>query len=160
MSTPAKDVEEYDLVIIGSGEGGKYLAWTLARQGQRVIVLERKWIDGSCPNIACLPSKNIISTAKVASFFYRSEEFGISKENVRINMAAVRDRKRAMVTGLVDMHLDIYKRLQTTAESTWAIGDCAGSPTLPISRSMISVWCGTISPAAISSRPGVRCLFA
>ena len=62
-----------------------------------MVVIERKYVGGSCPNIACLPSKNIIHSAKVASFFYRSEEFGISKENVRINMAAVRERKRKMV---------------------------------------------------------------
>ena len=113
MSTPAKKLEEYDLVVLGSGEGGKYLAWTLARQGQRVIVIERKWIGGSCPNIACLPSKNIIHSAKVASFFFSSEEFGISKENVRINMPAVRERKRKMVKGLVDMHLDIYQEYRS-----------------------------------------------
>ena len=82
------NIEEYDLVAIGSGEGGKYLAWTLARQGQRVIVVERKWIGGSCPNIACLPSKNIIHSAKVASFFFRSEEFGIRKENIHIDQPA------------------------------------------------------------------------
>ena len=63
-------------------------------------------MGGSCPNIACLPSKNIIHSAKVASFFYRSDEFGISKENVHINMAAVRERKREMVRNLVDIHLE------------------------------------------------------
>jgi pyruvate/2-oxoglutarate dehydrogenase complex dihydrolipoamide dehydrogenase (E3) component len=52
----------------------------------------------------------LIHSAKVASFFYRSEEFGISKENVRINMAAVRERKRKMVQNLVDAHLDLYKK--------------------------------------------------
>ena len=61
--------EEYDLVILGSGEGSKYVAWTLAKQGKRVAVVERKYIGGSCPNIACLPSKNIIHSAKVASYF-------------------------------------------------------------------------------------------
>lgn len=101
--------EHYEIVILGSGEGGKYLAWTMAKAGKRVLVIERKYIGGSCPNIACLPSKNIIHSAKVASHFYRSEEFGISKENVRISMAAVRERKRGMVAGLVQMHLDNYK---------------------------------------------------
>ena len=72
MSNP----EEFDLVVLGSGEAGKFLAWTLASQGQRAAVIERKYIGGSCPNIACLPSKNIIHTAKVASYFRRSEEFG------------------------------------------------------------------------------------
>ena len=102
-------VQQYDLVIIGSGEGGKYLAWTMARQGKKVVVIERKYIGGSCPNIACLPSKNIIHSAKVASYFFRSEEFGIRKDNVHIDMRAVRDRKRKMVDGLVQIHLDNYK---------------------------------------------------
>jgi pyruvate/2-oxoglutarate dehydrogenase complex dihydrolipoamide dehydrogenase (E3) component len=47
--------EEYDLVILGSGAGGKLAAWTYAQQGHRVAVIERKYIGGSCPNIACLP---------------------------------------------------------------------------------------------------------
>jgi len=105
ISSPA----EYDLVVLGSGEGGKFLAWTLAKQGKRVLVIERKYIGGSCPNIACLPSKNIVHAAKVASYFFRSEEFGISKDNVRIDMSRVRDRKRRMVDGLIQMHLDNYK---------------------------------------------------
>jgi len=73
--------EVYDLVVLGSGEGGKYLAWTLAKQGQQVAVIERRYVGGSCPNIACLPSKNVIHSAKVASYFSRSEGFGITKES-------------------------------------------------------------------------------
>jgi len=110
MTTPTSQSENYDIVILGSGEAGKFIAWTLAKKGKKAVVIERKWIGGSCPNIACLPSKNIIHSAKVASYFFRSEEFGISKENVRIDMAAVRDRKRKMVAGLVDMHLENYKK--------------------------------------------------
>ncbi len=98
-------VGEYDLVILGSGEGGKFLAWTMATMGKRVLVVERKYIGGSCPNIACLPSKNVIHSAKVASYFFRSDEFGITKDNACIEMAAVTARKRLMVAGLVDMHL-------------------------------------------------------
>src|SRR5277367_5624481 len=110
MTTRPNNPEEYDLVVLGSGEGGKNLAWTMARQGQRVVVVERRWVGGSCPNVACLPSKNVIHSAKVASLFYRSEEFGISKENVRINMSAVRERKRKMVQQLVDIHLDNFRK--------------------------------------------------
>ena len=62
------DIENYDVLVIGSGEAGKYLAWTLAGEGHRTAVVERKLIGGSCPNIACLPSKNIIHSAKVRSF--------------------------------------------------------------------------------------------
>jgi pyruvate/2-oxoglutarate dehydrogenase complex dihydrolipoamide dehydrogenase (E3) component len=106
MQTPP---EEYDLVVLGSGEAGKYIAWTQARKGKRAVVIERKYIGGSCPNIACLPSKNVIHSAKVASYFWRSAEFGISKDNTRIDMASVRDRKRKMVEGMIQVHLDNFK---------------------------------------------------
>jgi pyruvate/2-oxoglutarate dehydrogenase complex dihydrolipoamide dehydrogenase (E3) component len=109
MNTGETQPEEYDLVVIGSGAGGKLIAWNSAQKGQRVVVIERKYVGGSCPNIACLPSKNIIHSAKVASLFYRSGEFGISKENVRIDMATVRERKRKMVDQLVDLHLEKYQ---------------------------------------------------
>jgi len=101
--------EEYDLVILGSGEGSKFVAWTLAKEGQRVAVVERKWIGGSCPNVACLPSKNIIHSAKVASYFKRAAEFGIVSSGYTIDMAAVRDLKRTMVKSLVDVHLRNFK---------------------------------------------------
>src|SRR5256885_808688 len=102
--TPTPQPEEYDLLVLGSGEAGKYIAWTLAKKGMKTAVIERKYIGGSCPNIACLPSKNVIHSAKVASYFRRSEEFGITKDNWKIDMPAVRERKRKMVTGLVEMH--------------------------------------------------------
>lgn len=103
--TNGNPVEEYDLVVIGSGEGSKFLAWTLARQGQRVAVVEQRWVGGSCPNIACLPSKNIVHSAKVASYFARADEFGIETPGYTVNMAKVTDRKRTMVRGLVDIHV-------------------------------------------------------
>ena len=109
LTVEPKSSDEYELIVIGSGEGGKFLAWAMAKQGKRVLVIERKYIGGSCPNIACLPSKNIIHSAKVASHFFRSEEFGISKDNVRISMLAVRERKRMMVNGLIETHLDNFK---------------------------------------------------
>src|ERR1700761_783060 len=102
--------EVYDLLILGSGAGSKLAAWTFAGRGQRVAVIERKYIGGSCPNIACLPSKNIIHTAQVASYVRKSEEFGIAKDGFRVDMFAVRDRKRKMVSGLVDTHLAEFKQ--------------------------------------------------
>src|SRR5262245_14101251 len=109
-SSGLRGVEEYDLVILGSGAAGKLLSWTLAKTGMKTAVIERKYIGGSCPNIACLPSKNVIYSAKVASYFRSSEQFGITKGDWKINMAGVRERKRRMVAGLVDEHLDNYKK--------------------------------------------------
>ncbi len=110
MSAQNLRPEEFDLVVLGSGEGGKYVAWTLAKKGMKVIVIERKYVGGSCPNIACLPSKNVIHSAKVASYFRRSDEFGIHKGDWKIDMLAVRERKRKMVAGLVDTHLEAYQK--------------------------------------------------
>jgi pyruvate/2-oxoglutarate dehydrogenase complex dihydrolipoamide dehydrogenase (E3) component len=52
--------EHCEFLVLGSGEAGKYLAWTMAKDGRRSVVVERGLIGGSCPNIACLPSKNVI----------------------------------------------------------------------------------------------------
>ena len=108
------DSEEYDLVILGGGTGSTVAAWTFAAEGKRVAVIDRKYIGGSCPNIACLPSKNIIHSAKVASYFRRSKEFGITHDGFTIDMSGVRDRKRKMVRGLNEMYMENYR--QTGAE--------------------------------------------
>src|SRR6266478_549419 len=102
--------DEYDLVILGGGTGGTIAAWTFAGQGKRVAVIERKYIGGSCPNIACLPSKNIIHSAKVASYLLRSEEFGIAKRDFAVDMRAVHERKRRMVSSWNGVYLDNYKK--------------------------------------------------
>ena len=101
--------EEFDLVILGGGTGSTVAAWTFASEGKSVIVVDRKYIGGSCPNIACLPSKNVIHSAKVASYFRRSKEFGITHDGFTIDMSGVREHKRKMVTGLNEMYLENYK---------------------------------------------------
>lgn len=106
----SKTPEEYDLVILGGGTGSTIAAWTFAKQGQRVVVIDRKYIGGSCPNIACLPSKNVIHSSKVASYLRRSEEFGIAKRDFAVDMRAVRDRKRRMVSSWNDVYLDNYSK--------------------------------------------------
>lgn len=125
------NTKEYDALVLGSGEGGKYIAWDLAKSGLHVAVIERKYVGGSCPNIACLPSKNIIHSAKVASFFWRSEGFGITKDNCKIHMQGVRDRKRKMVDELIAMHLDFFKN--SGAELITGSGRFVGPKTIEVS---------------------------
>src|SRR5271155_2925622 len=101
MSQP----EHYEVLILGSGAGGKLLAWHMARSGRRTAVVERKWIGGSCPNDNCLASKNEIWSAKVADLVHHAAKFGMVTGASAIDMARVRQRKRDMVAGLVEMHL-------------------------------------------------------
>jgi pyruvate/2-oxoglutarate dehydrogenase complex dihydrolipoamide dehydrogenase (E3) component len=98
------NVEQYDVLVLGTGEAGKFMAWHLAAAGKRTAAIERKYLGGSCPNIACLPSKNVVHGAKVASYFRRSAEFGIVESEWSVDMRGVRERKRKMVDGLVKMH--------------------------------------------------------
>ena len=123
-------VEEYDLVILGGGTGSTVAAWTFAAEGQRVAVIERRYIGGSCPNIACLPSKNIIHSAKIASYVRRSEEFGVPKKEFTVNMHAVRERKRSMVSGWNAVYLDNYKK--SGAEFILGSGRFIGPRTLEV----------------------------
>src|SRR5712692_2296778 len=98
------DAEKYEILVLGSGEAGKWTAWTMAQQGHRTAMVERKWLGGSCPNIACLPSKNVIYSARVASLARRGSEFGLEMDKLRINMAGVQQRKRKMVDAEHQFH--------------------------------------------------------
>ena len=124
------NTENYKNVVIGSGEGGKYLAWHLAQSGQKTAVVERRWIGGSCPNINCLPSKNEIWSAKVAYLVYHGGKFGSTATPAPVDMAAVRRRKREMVQYLVGVHLDRYKA--TGAELVMGQARLTGPCTLEV----------------------------
>src|SRR4029077_2164056 len=112
-----REPEKYDVLVLGSGTGGKLIAWTMASEGKRTASIERKYVGGACPNIACLPSKNIIHSAKVASLFSRHQEFGIETGPVTVNMAGVYARKKKMVDSLMKAHLDQYHA--SGAELIW-----------------------------------------
>ena len=101
--------ENFDALVLGGGTAGKLAAWTMAKEGRRTAVVDRKYIGGSCPNIACLPSKNVIYSAKVASLVGRQREFGIETGPIAIDMAGVYARKRDMVDGIIQVHLDKYR---------------------------------------------------
>lgn len=158
MATP----EDYDLVILGSGEAGKCLAWELAARGRRVAVVERKYVGGSCPNVACLPSKSVVHAAKVADYARRSAEFGLVAGGGGVDLAAVRDRKRRMVAGLVEVHLAKFRA--SGAELVFGDGRFTGPRTVEVAlrgggtRTLRgeNVVINTGSRAAIDATPGLR----
>ena len=101
--------ENYENLVIGSGAGGKLLSWTLATRGQKTVVVERSMVGGSCPNVACLPSKNVIYSAKAISLVDPKTGLGVTTGQLGVDMAGVARRKRQMVDGLVGMHLANFK---------------------------------------------------
>jgi pyruvate/2-oxoglutarate dehydrogenase complex dihydrolipoamide dehydrogenase (E3) component len=81
----------------------------MAKSGRRTAVVERRWVGGSCPNIACMPSKNEIWSARIAYLARNAGQFGTVTGSVTTDMASVRQRKRDMVGREVDFHLEQYK---------------------------------------------------
>src|ERR1700757_1252365 len=96
--------EQFDILILGSGKSGKLLAWHMAQSGRRAAVVERRWIGGSCPNIACLPRKNENLRAKVALLAREGARFGVVTGPVTTDMTTVVKRKRDMVQREIDAH--------------------------------------------------------
>ena len=122
--------ERIETLVLGSGNGGMYLAWHMARAGRRTAVVERRWIGGSCPNINCLPSKNEIWSAKVADLVHHAVNFGAKTDTVPIDMAKVRQRKRDMVKAEVAAVLQQYE--SSGAELIMGAGNFVAPKTLEV----------------------------
>jgi pyruvate/2-oxoglutarate dehydrogenase complex dihydrolipoamide dehydrogenase (E3) component len=154
--------EQVDVLILGSGGGGKLTAWHMAGSGRRTAVVERRWIGGSCPNVACLPSKNEIRSAEVAHVTRSAAEFGTITGPVKVDMAKVRQRKRDMVQALVDAHLRNYKT--SGAELIMGSGRFVAPRTLEVSlndggtRTLVGaqVFLNVGTHAAIPNIPGLE----
>ena len=101
--------EQFEVLVLGSGAGGKLIAWHMAQSGRRTAVVERRWIGGACPNVACMPTKNQISSARTAHIARHGARHGTISGAVTVDMALVRRRKREMVERQVAKHLQIYK---------------------------------------------------
>ncbi len=122
--------EQFDVVILGSGQGGKLLAWHLARSGKRVAVVERRWVGGSCPAVACLPSKNEIWSANVAHMVREAANFGTRVDGVQTDMRRVRGRKQEMIDREIAAHLNAYE--ESGAELIMGNGRFIGPKTIEV----------------------------
>jgi pyruvate/2-oxoglutarate dehydrogenase complex dihydrolipoamide dehydrogenase (E3) component len=123
--------EHYDVLVLGSGTAGKLIAWHMARSGRRTAAVERRWIGGACPNIACLPSKNEIHSAEIAHLARTAAQFGAMAGPVKVDMAKVVRRKRDMVEAQVAAHLHNYK--ESGAELILGDGRFIAPKTLEVS---------------------------
>jgi pyruvate/2-oxoglutarate dehydrogenase complex dihydrolipoamide dehydrogenase (E3) component len=120
--------EHWDVVILGSGQGGKALAWHLGRSGKKVATVERRWVGGSCPAVACLPSKNELWSAQIAHIVRNADHFGTHADGVKTDMHAVRRRKQDMIDREIAFHLKAYR--ESGAELIMASGRFVGPKTV------------------------------
>ena len=126
MSQP----EQFDVVVFGSGQGGKHLAWRLGRSGKKVATIERRWVGGSCPAVACMPSKNELWSARVAHLVHHAAEFGTLTDAVKTDMRKVRSRKQDMIDREIEAHLAAYK--SSGAELIMGSGRFVGPRTIEV----------------------------
>jgi pyruvate/2-oxoglutarate dehydrogenase complex dihydrolipoamide dehydrogenase (E3) component len=91
--------EDYDAIVIGTSQGGRFLPVELAKAGQRVALVERDQLGGVCVNRGCTPTKTMVASARLARQARRGAEYGVRTGPVSVDLAAVRERKRAVVAG-------------------------------------------------------------
>ena len=97
MSADANTMEDFDAIIIGSGQGGNPLAEVLVAAGKKTAMIERKDAGGTCINTGCTPTKTMVASARVAYLARRGSDYGVDVGPVAIDMVRVRERKRNIV---------------------------------------------------------------
>jgi pyruvate/2-oxoglutarate dehydrogenase complex dihydrolipoamide dehydrogenase (E3) component len=100
--------EHFDVLVLGSGQGGQLIAWHLAQAGRRAALVERRWVGGSCPTIACMPSKTELWSARVAHLARHGQPLGVTTGGITIDMSTVLRHKRDMVRHEVELHMQNF----------------------------------------------------
>jgi pyruvate/2-oxoglutarate dehydrogenase complex dihydrolipoamide dehydrogenase (E3) component len=146
-------MSDYDAIVIGAGQAGPPLAVRLAQAGQRVALIERQLLGGTCVNNGCIPTKTLIASARAAFVTRHSADWGVRVQgSIEVDMVAIKARKDAVVresrTSLEDWlgateRLDlIYGEARFESAHSVRVGDralaaerffidCGGRPFVP-----------------------------
>ena len=87
----------FDAIVIGAGQAGPPMAGRLAAAGQKVALIERKLIGGTCVNTGCTPTKTLVASAYAAHLAKRAADFGVSAGPVGVDFAAIMARMNKVV---------------------------------------------------------------
>lgn len=105
--------EKYDLVVVGGGKAGKSLAMLRAKMGDKVFMVERDKIGGTCINVACIPTKTLVSSARRLVEVRTAASYGVDLPgadlaSARVDLQALRARKESVVGGMVEAHKKMF----------------------------------------------------
>jgi pyruvate/2-oxoglutarate dehydrogenase complex dihydrolipoamide dehydrogenase (E3) component len=117
-------VENYDCIVIGSGQAGTPLVTALAKAGYRTALIEREHIAGTCINEGCTPTKTMVASARVAYLARRAADYGVHTGPVTVDMVKVRQRKRDIVNSF---RSSSERRLQGVANLDVLFGEASFS---------------------------------
>ncbi|BBX73242.1 FAD-containing oxidoreductase [Mycobacterium shinjukuense] len=99
MTRDLSGAQAFDAIIVGAGQAGPPLAGRLTAAGQRVAVVERKHVGGTCVNTGCIPTKTLVASAHAAHLARRGAEYGVGTGPIRVDMAKVKARKDGIMLG-------------------------------------------------------------
>ncbi|MGB7553131.1 MAG: mercuric reductase [Candidatus Korobacteraceae bacterium] len=118
MTTP----QQFDAIVIGTGQAGKPLCTALTEAGMRTAIIERKDVGGTCINVGCTPTKTMVASARVAYLARRGADYGVHTGDIRIDMERVRQRKRDIVKNFRDAG---QTRIEQAADVELIFGDAS-----------------------------------
>ncbi|MGA2097122.1 MAG: mercuric reductase [Candidatus Acidiferrum sp.] len=114
------EFDQYQAIVIGSGQGGTPLCQALANAGMRTAIVERAHVGGTCVNEGCTPTKTMVASGRVAYLARRSADYGVHTGDIRIDMGRIRERKRAIVNSFRDGN---QGRIEKTANLDLIFGE-------------------------------------
>jgi pyruvate/2-oxoglutarate dehydrogenase complex dihydrolipoamide dehydrogenase (E3) component len=155
-------VEQFEYVFLGGGKGGKTLAMELAKSGKRVAVVEEGMIGGSCINVACIPSKALIQTARVMHAVQSADILKGTAHDAKVDMTRVHRRVREVVDGMVDINAKAFEA--SGFDLILATGHFVGPRRIQVAMNDgrervvegVHVFINTGTYAAIPDIPGLR----
>src|ERR1700712_681647 len=90
-------MEQYDCIVIGAGQAGMPLAKHLAGAGKKTVIIEKRFVGGTCVNDGCTPTKTWVASAKAAYMATKSDELGVKIKGFKVDMRQVKKRKDDIV---------------------------------------------------------------
>lgn len=117
---PTATLEKFEAIILGAGQAGKPLALDFGRAGIKTAIVERAHVGGTCVNVGCTPTKTMVASGRVAYLARRAADYGVQTGPVQVDMAKVRQRKRAIVESFRSSG---QQRLENTPNVTLIFGE-------------------------------------
>ena len=145
--------QQFDAIVIGSGQGGTPLSMALAGAGMRTALVERKHIGGTCINEGCTPTKTMVASGRVAYLTRRAPDYGVHTGPVSVDMAKVRKRKRDIVDSFRN---GSQSRIEKTANLELIFGDASFSGSKTVSVRLPDGGYRTLSARYIFINAGTR----
>src|SRR5664279_1468712 len=116
MTTP----QQYEAILIGSGQAANPLSTALAAAGMRTALIERKHVGGTCINEGCTPTKTMVASGRIAYLARRAADYGVHTGPISVDLEKVRQRKRDIVNSFRN---GSQSRLEKTANLDLIFGD-------------------------------------